>query len=189
MVADSVTVTMTSGGVTVYSATWNLSTRDVHDFYTYCFEPFSTAPNLALYDLPPYTNGVVTVTLTRASGNVSCGPTLIGSAEYIGDAEYQAKSDVINFSSITRNDFGDAALTPRRNVPKTSQTLWLDKSLVKRVSKVRDALNAAIAAWSCLDDSTDGYFDVLFVIGFPRAFTIDVDYPDKALVNLELEGF
>lgn len=187
MVADAVEITLTSGGSTVYHTTANLSTRDVHDWYSYFFEPFSTAADLALFDIPPYTNGIVTVTLTRTSGNVACGALAIGSNEYLGEAQYNAKSDIINFSSVERDVFGNASMTQRRNIPKTLQTCWLDKPRVNRVASLRDTLNATPAVWSWLDDATDDYFGIGFVLGFYRTFAIDASGPRHAIVNLELE--
>lgn len=187
MVADSVTITMTSGGVTVYTHTQNLSTRNVVDWYTYFFESFGTVPSLVLFDLPPYSNVVITVTLTIGSGNVSCGSLVIGNNEYIGAVQYNPKSDALNFSSVTRDTFGNATLIQRRSVPKTSQKLIVDKELVNRILVLRDSLNASPAVWAALDDPTEGYFEALFVLGFYRAFSIDIDRPNNAMINLELE--
>ena len=187
MVAAAIEVTVTSGGSTVYHTTADLGTRDVYDWYTYFFEPFSTAADLALFDLPPYTDAIVTVTLTRTSGDVACGALVIGSNEYLGDAQYNAKSDIVNFSSVERDAFGNASMTQRRNIPKTSQTCWLEKALVNRVATLRDTLNATPAVWSWLDDATDDYFGIGFILGFYRTFAIDVSSPSHAVVNLEVE--
>lgn len=187
MVADSVTISATSGGVSVFSLTQNLSTRNVVDWYTYFFEPFGNAPNLVTFDIPSYSNIIITVTLTAASGSVSCGGVVVGNNEYIGAVQYNAVSDMLNFSSVTRDSFGNATLVQRRNIPKTSQKLFLDKARVNRVMSVRDSLNALPAVWSGLDDPTDGYFDALFILGYYRGFSINLDYPENAIVNLELE--
>lgn len=187
MLADSVTVSITSGGVNVYTKTTSLNLRNVVDWYTYFFEPFSTNPNLIDFDIPPITNSIITITLASSTGSVSCGSLIIGNAEYLGDAQYTAKSDTINFSSVTRDVFGNATMVPRRSIPKTTQTLWLDKARVNRADAVRESLNSVPAVWSGLDDANDGYFDALFVLGFYRAFSFDIDYPTAALVNLEIE--
>lgn len=187
LVADSVTVSITSGGVPVYTHTQDLNTREVLDWYDYFFLPFSTMPSLALFDLPPYTNAIITVAITKASGNVKCGSLVLGSYVYIGDIQYDAESDALNFSTVDRNAFGDSVLIPRRTVPKTNQTVWCRKDRVDKVRDLRTALNAVPAIWSGLDDSTDGYFDALLILGYYRRFTINVRYPEKAVITLELE--
>ena len=187
MVADSITISATNAGVNIYSKSINLSTRNVVGWYTYFFEPFSTEPSLVLFDLPPYTNIVITVTLTSLSGTASCGGIVIGNCEFLGATQYSAVSDTINFSSVTRDAFGNAAMVPRRNIPKTTQTLELDKTLLNRVSAIRDLLNATVAVWSGLDDTNDGYFDALLVLGFYRTFSFNLNSPTLAIVNLDLE--
>ena len=186
--ADTATVTMTSGAVEVYSRTEDLVYREVFDWYDYFFNPFLTKPSVALFDLPPYTGGVITVTLTVATGNVECGACVIGSAEFIGDVQYEAESDVLNFSTVTR-DFagGIATIVQRRNVPKTIQSIVLDKSRVNRVRKLRDDLAATPAVWAGLSNSSDGYFEAMLILGFYKRFSINLRHPEHAVIGLELE--
>ncbi len=187
MVADSITVTVTSGGSTVYTYTKDLRTRDVTDWYAYYFDPFTSLPGIVLFALPPYTNAIITVTMTISSGNVSCGAIVVGNSEYLGDMQYNAKDDVLNFSTITRDAYGTATLVARRNVPKTIQALWLDKSKVKRVADIRDSLNAVPAVWSGIDDPADGFFNSFLILGIYKTFSLDASGPNTAVVNLELE--
>ena len=185
--ADSVTVSITSGGSTVYTHTQDLRSREVLDWYDYFFEPFSLMESVALLDLPPYTDAIITVEFTSASSNVKCGSLVLGSYVYIGNIQYNAESDALNFSTVERNTFGDSLLIPRRSVPKTNQTLVCKKDRVNKVRDLREALNAAPAVWVGLDDSTDGYSDALLILGYYRRFTINVAHPDDALITLELE--
>jgi hypothetical protein len=187
LVADSVTVTVTVGASTVYTHTKDLNTREVFDWYDYFFEPFSTQPSMVLWDLPPYTNAVITVTISRASGDVSCGACVVGSYEYVGAVQYDAQDDTVNFSKIERNFDGGSILLPRRNVPKTTQVLLVDKARVNRIRALRSGLNARPAVWSGLDDDSDGYFEALFLVGYYRRFMISLDHPTKARITLELE--
>ncbi|OWW18406.1 hypothetical protein AYR66_07465 [Noviherbaspirillum denitrificans] len=187
VVANSATITVTNGGSTVYTITKDLNKREVLDWYDYFFRAFATQPSLALFDLPPYTGAVITVTLTATSGNVQCGACVLGSYEYIGDVQYSAESDVLNFSTVTRNFDGSSELVPRRNVPKTVQQIWLEKSRVNRVRDLRDALNATPAVWAGLDDSSDDYFEALLILGIYKRFSINLRHPQHAVISLELE--
>lgn len=188
MVADTIAVSMTSGATTVYSHTENLNYRDVADWYDYFFRPYSRKPSIALFDLPPYTGGVITVTLTTSAGNIECGACVIGSAEFIGDVQYEAESDVLNFSTVTR-DFagGTAAIVQRRNVPKTLQSIVLEKSRVNRVRALRDAIPAIPSVWAGLSNSSDGYFEAMLILGFYKRFSINMRHPNHAVISLELE--
>lgn len=185
--ADSVTVTVTSAATTVYTYTQALTTRTVLGWFDYFFQPFDTQPSVALFDLPPYTNGVITVTLTRTSANVSCGGIVIGSQQYLGATQYNAESDALNFSTVTRDAYGNSELIPRRSVPKTTQTLIVDKSYTNQIRAARTALNAVPAVYSGLDDVSHDYFESLLILGYYRRFSINLAHPSDAVITLELE--
>lgn len=188
MVANSAQITVTSGGSTVFDETIDLNTREVVSWYQYFFEPFSTQPSLALFNLPPYTNAVITVTLTATSGNVECGVLAIGTYEFIGTVQFDAQSDVLNFSTVERDFAGNTSvMVQRRNVPKTFQDIVLAKSKVNRVRDLRNALNGSPAIWSGLDDSSHDYFESLLIAGFYKKFTINLRHPEHAVIALELE--
>lgn len=187
LVATLVTITMTVSGSPVYTYTQSLNTREVLNAYDYCFKPFGTQPALALFNLPPYTNGVITITLTNTGGPVKCGGCFVGSAVYIGDIQYEAESDALNFSTVDRDAQGNATLTPERNVPKVIGQIMLPKSLVNTTYDLRDSLNGSTAVWVGINDGTDGYFKSLLIQGFYRRFTINVKYPEHAIISLELE--
>lgn len=187
VVADSVTIGMTSGGVSVYSETQAMTGRQTTGWYRYFFGTFTQKPSLARFNLPPYTGATLTVTLTKASGNVKCGGLVVGMKEYIGAVQMNAEGDTLNFSSVTRDSFGNAELVPRRNVPKTSQILSLPVAYVDRVRGVRDALDAVPALWAGVEDDTKNYFELLLILGPYRRFTIGTPYNDYATVSLDLE--
>jgi hypothetical protein len=185
--AETVVVAMTVDAVEVYSHTEDLNTRDVFDFYSYFFEPFSAKKSMVLFDLPPYTTGVITITISSSSGTVKCGGCVVGLQSYIGAIEYDAEDDVLNFSRVDRAFDGTAQLLQRRSIPKTIQRVWADKSRVNKIRALREDLNAVPALWCGLDDDTHGYFEALLILGIYKRFTINLSHPDQALIGLELE--
>lgn len=187
LVATSVTITMTVGGSTVYTYTQNLNTREVLNAYDYCFKPFTTQPALALFGLPPYSTAAITITLTNTAGLVECGGCFIGTAVYIGDIQYDAESDAINFSTVDRDKQGNATMNAERNIPKVVGQIILPKALVNTAYDLREELNGTTAVWVGINDGTDGYFKSLLIQGFYRRFTINVARPTEAVISLELE--
>lgn len=182
-----ITASSTTGGGSVYSLTKSLSTREVFDMYDYFFAPFSMRNALLVNDIPPYSDIVITVTCSTTSGSVSVGGCVVGNSEYLGGVEYNAEDDVINFSTVDRNTYGTATMVARRNVPKTVQTVWCDKSRVRSIRNIREALNATTAVWYGLDDDSDDYFESLLIMGFYRKFSINLAHPTSAILNIELE--
>lgn len=189
MVADSLTVVVTSvsGGGVVFDETISLSTRDTGSWSDYFFGAFTFQEAVALFDLPPYSDAIITVTLERASGAVTVGSLILGMSVFLGDTQYSPRREALNFSVVERDEFGNSRMVVRRNVPKTSQTLWTRKPLVNKVLKTVEELNAVPALWSGLDDATDDYFEALLILGFYRNFSIDLSHPDVAVSAFELE--
>jgi hypothetical protein len=190
MVGNTATVTVTVDGDTVYTRTEDLNTRFVSNWYEYFFRKFSTRPSMALFNLPPYTEAVITITVSATSGDAAIGACVLGAYEFIGDVQYEAESDVLNFSTVTRNFDGTintAQMVQRRNVPKTIQQIFVDKARVNRVRQLRDALNGLPAVWAGLDNTQDDYFEALLILGFYRRFSINLQNPKYAVISLELE--
>jgi len=142
--AASVTITLTVLGDTKYTYTESLVTRRTTTWSEYFFGSFTFRPSLVRFDIPPYTGAVVTVTLTGV-GTVALGSLTIGTNVFLGSTQYNATSNALNFSTITRDVFGNAILIPRRAVPKTDQTLFIAKELTNSVRDVRTLLNAVPA--------------------------------------------
>lgn len=187
LVADAVTVEITVGAEVVYTTTQSLSRRNTTTWYEYFFGDFLYQGAFAAFDLPPYVDGVITVTMTRATGNVTCGGLLIGRSVYLGRTENQAEDDALNFSVIERDDFGQSVLVPRRSVPRTNQRVLCEKTAVNKARTLREQLNAVPALWSGLDDADDDYFEAVLILGIYKRFTIGLDHPNHAIISLELE--
>lgn len=187
--ADSVTITMTVGGSTIYGpVTRNMNGRLTTTWSEYFFGEFEYNPTLLLLDLPPAAGAVVTVKFDNPSNTVACSGIVLGSKIFLGKIQYSAKSDSLNFSKIERDEFGNSLLIRRRTVPKTNQTLFTDKNNVNTIRKVRETLNAVPALWSGLDeDTSNDYFESVLIFGIYKQFEIDLAMPSAAMINLELE--
>ena len=101
-----------------------------------------------LTDLPPFSGATIEVTLSNPGLPVECSTVVIGSKVFLGKIQFNARSDALNFSKIERDDFGNSLLIPRRTVPKTQQTLWVEKADVNTIRQIRKDLNAVPALWS-----------------------------------------
>lgn len=190
LIANSITITASSvlgGGVVWGPKTADLNIREVADAYDYAFKIFLTQPSLAHFDIPPYSDIVFTVTISATSGNVKCGSIIVGTYTYLGDIQYGAKGDALNFSTIERDIYGNATLVPRRSVPKINATLIAPSKRVNSIRGARTALNATPALWSGLDDGSSEWFDLLLTMGVYKAFEINADNPSHTTITLEIE--
>lgn len=186
--ADTVVITATTGGVTVYTKSFDQRRRRINDGYDYFFEPFDTAKSCVMFDVTPITNLVITITIAKAGGGtVSCGSCVFGTSAYIGSVAATAESDSMNYSTIDRDIYGVATLIPRRTVPKTKQSLRVDNSRLGKLLDIRTALNAVPAVWCGLDDTLSDVFEPLLILGIYKQFTINMDAPSQSTLSLELE--
>ncbi len=195
--ANQVQISATSvmGGGTVYPSAYSesptgifdLNTRIVNDGYDYCFEPFTTLPSMAIFDIPPFSDIIITVAITATSGNVKCGALVCGTYRYIGDVQYGATNDGLNFSTIDRDVFGDATLIPRRTIPKIDLTLRISSLRVNRCKETRILLNAIPALWTGIDDNSSEWFDMLTILGVYTQYKIGQVRDSQAEINVSVE--
>lgn len=190
-----ISATSVTGGGTVYPSAnsasstgiFDLSLRAVADGYDYAFEPFSTIPSMVVFDLPPYSDIIVTVTLTSTSGNVKCGSLVMGTYIYLGDAQYGATNDGLNFSTVERDLYGTATLVPRRTLPKVDVKLIAPAARVNKIKAARVLLNAKPALYTGVEHSSSPWFDSFAVLGFYNKFLISAPYNQIAEIALGIE--
>lgn len=187
LVAETVNIVMTVDAVEAYNYTEDLNTRSALTYYDYCYEPFTNRPSMAVFDLPPITDAVITVTITSASGVASVGSVVIGNYTDIGQVFYGAESDVLNFSRIDRAFDGTALLKQRRSIPKVNAEVMAVKAITNKIRSLRTNLNATPAVWAGLDQTSDKYFEALLILGIYKKFTIKLDHPEQTVSEIEIE--
>lgn len=188
LVGSSVTVSMTDGaGPTVYSRTVNLDGSIVFDWYTYFFEPFVQLAEVVLTDLPPYSTGRITMTLT-SGGSVAIGELLVGTVYELGEEgmEQGATVGIIDYSrKDTDNDTGLTTFVRRAYSKRMSGQFLLNN---KQLNAVQRILADIRAVPSVFIGSEAADYTPLIVYGFYRDFSIDIAYPTKSFCRIEVEG-
>ena len=185
--ADEVSITVKLGAETVYAATRKLNTREVFDWYDYFFSEFSKTPNVVFFDIPPYSNAVITITFTSVSP-VKVGAIVLGNQTDLGKAIHGVSSDELNFSRIDREVTGESVLLRRRSVPKINIQSLADPSKLNKIRDTRKNLNAVPAVWSGLDDKVNNpYFETVLLLGVYKKFEINMNNSKMVDINLEIE--
>lgn len=189
LVADDVTLDIyDSGAALVSTETKQLLTRYVYDGYDYFFTPFRQVKDTIFDGLAMNTTHTFKLTFTKASGSIKVGSVTPGTPFNIGSAQYQAKVRRLNFSSFTRTFDGETKITLRRSVPKVTLRLIIDKARVNAVQALIDDLNGVVAPWAGIVETTDGYFESVFIVGLYKDFQISLDYPNHAVADIEIEA-
>ncbi|SFM63496.1 hypothetical protein [Rugamonas rubra] len=185
--ARSVTIEVRVAGALKYKVTVNLSKRKSRTLTQYFFGGFPMRTSVQFFNLPPYRNADITVTVSKPTGQRGVGGILVGNAIYIGDTQYNPESNHLNFSGVERDKFGNIDLNPRRSVPTVSEQIWFDKKLTSTILELREALNGRPAIYSGLDDFTHDYFDPLFLFGIHKEFSVNLAQHDYGIISLQVE--
>ena len=187
-VGDSVEITITNGGNTLYANTVALRSRASGSFFSYFFSGFVQKANVVMFGLPINAGNVITITLINASGNAQVGAVILGISQFVGQVQYGAADTVVNYSTVERSSIdGTATFTPRRNVPSNRFSLLVEKQNLNSCRALRDQLNAVVALYVGLEDDGDDYFEALTKLGFARSWSNDIEYFSHYKSEMEIE--
>lgn len=189
LIGSSVTITMTDGGASppVYTKTVDLDGSIVFDWYTYFFEPFVQLAEVVLTDLPPYSSGQITMTLT-SGGNVAIGELLVGTVYELGEEglEQGASVGIIDYSrKDTDTETGKTTFTRRAFSKRMSGQFLLNNGQLNAVQRILADIRAVPSVFI---GSEAADYSPLIVYGFYRDFSIDIAYPTKSFCRIEVEG-
>lgn len=187
VLADTAVITVVSRGETVYPLTKTLRTRETFGWYDYFFGSFTRKVTMVTWDMPPYTDAEITITLSAATGNVECGLCAIDTFVHVGKVEYNPRVSGLNYSEVERDQWNNAKMTPARNIPAVELRVDIERIRVNRLRELMDEINSVPVVIAGLDDDTHGYFDALFIVGFVRRYEFDLAHPNDAYLNLSLE--
>lgn len=177
MMADSYTISVKQSGVEVYTYTESLSTRVVLGWRDWLTKPFTFRAASARFDLPLISNAEVTITLTRATGDVTLGALFVNRGIDLGSTENQPQDDADNFSTFSRDIEGTATdFIPRRLLPLVTVASLAPAERTPEIRAARTALRATPAFWCGLRDVTNPYFESVVNVGVWKSFKITPDY-------------
>lgn len=186
-VANSVVISVSDGVSETYNYTTKLTTRYTTGWYKYFYGYYEYRASVVLLDIPPSATNVITITFDMPASSGTIGNIIIGTFIDLGDIQINPVLEVLNFSKVERDTYGNSLLVPRRSVPKTAQKTFIPKTSVNKLIDTRKQLNAVPAVWVGIEDNTDAFFDPLLVFGVYKEFSISMDYPSHAIVSLQLE--
>jgi len=185
IVADSVTVVVSVGGSPIKTITKSLRTRIVASWYDYFFAPFTTSREFSSVEIPPVTNAVITVTLTRAQGDVALGGLIIGTSVPLGTATNDTTDDSDNFSRVDEDEFGERKLTPRATKKKLAVSIICPAAYIAGARKFREDFAGKPALWIGIDDEDSPYYASVFSVAYYTAMPIKPLTAEFATIQLE----
>jgi len=173
-----------TGGPEVYNRTISLDDTDILDWFMYYFEPFDLLTEVVLTDIPAYTNGVITSTLT-GTGTVAISTLIYGTFYELGGTQYGASVGIKDYSVKTTDEFGVTTFVQRAFSKRLDAEIYMDNNRLNFNYKLLSELRAVPSVWIGSDDST---FKPLIVFGYYKDFNVTIKYPTYSLCSLQVEG-
>lgn len=170
----------------VNGAIFSLYSRQVFNATDYYFLPFDTYPSKIVFDIPLVSDPVITITLTHASGNVKCGSIVAGMYVYLGQLLKPARNDGRGFSTVTRDDYGNATLVKRRMLPVMKGNSLLPAERINSAIAARSTLDAQPVLYTGVDEDGD-WTDMFIVLGVYQQFDIESTEGPDAMIIFEAE--
>jgi len=180
LIGSSVRIQQSISG---YDRTISLNSHVAADWYGWFYDPLITKSAVAFMDIPPYSAGVLTITVSGANGTAGCGVMVLGQATYIGTTLSNLVRGINDYSRITEDAWGGLVLTPGGY----SDTLSVEVFVPEGYESQAVALLTSIRATPVMFVAGDN-FDASIVYGIlGRNWTVPMAVTGN-IARLELRG-
>ncbi len=170
----------------VYDKTINPAAKSgISDIYSYFREEITRVTDLALTDLPSYSNMRIDVTLTNPRNMVRIGGIVVGMAREFGGLQYGAKVGISDYGVKTRDRFGSFDVAEGAFSSRATFSLWIEAGQVDLVKNLLAKYRATPIVYIGVDG--DAYTSTI-IYGYYKDFSIDISYVTHSICSLELEG-
>jgi len=188
--ASSIDIVMTDPveGIVYTDSIDLISTSNVFDGYSYSFAPFLLTRHTVETNLPPYINAVITITINAESdtSTTSCGEIVFGPLSYSGSSQYSASLEIVNYSTITPDVWGNLEVVERSYSNKVNVEMVIANSIIQSVLEFFEDYRAIPVVW--IPTETDSISGPLLTYGYYQRATTVFSYPTYSVINVELIG-
>lgn len=182
---EGATVVMTVDGDEVYSRTIDpIQTQEACEtWYDYFFEAIQRRTAIVLTDMPPYAEGVITVTLTGPGSTVSVGTCAVGPVYDLGTVLASPRIGIVDYSRKVTDDFGVTRVSERAYARRMSLDVLLPTVNVDVATARLARVRARPVVWVASQR-----FDALSVYGFVKDWSVLIPGLVNSTCSLEVEG-
>jgi len=179
-----VTVTAPVDGL-VYERELDLvSDSGVDDYFEYWFSPVERITDIALTDIPLYSEVVITVDLYNELGDVKCGALFVGQSRDIGSTQYGFELGRTDYSAVTTNDFGDTFITKRGNARNVNLPVKVSNTFLASVDRLLSEYLSIPAVYV----GSDAYGEVTTLLAIYQDYSLLVEYQLESVLSIRLKG-
>lgn len=180
-----VDVLIQTGATTRYSRSFNLVAGNVGNWYQYWFEPVVLKDSLAVFDLPAYGNGRVTLTF-HGSGTMSIGTIQCGLAAQVGEVQWQPSFRFLDYSSYKTDKWGNVIITTRLPARLISAKVFVKRTDISfdQTNRTIEGLIGKIVVFSFNGDK----YGSLNALGFINDFDHVLNNSAGSFFNIKVQG-
>jgi len=172
------------GGTVIYTKHIDMDSSDVSDYDEYFFDGYDFLTSFLVDDIDVYFNPEVTVTYTKASGNVAVGSLFMGRTENLGETQFGVTLSPRTFSTIATDKFGVTSIVRRPFATDMKATAQVDlEQANKAVRVVQRSLDIPCVV---IGSNLPGY-EALQVYGLVSA-SFGYNYHKKIILTLSVNG-
>lgn len=180
-------ITKNSLAAELFNNTQDIRLRDVDDYYDYFFADYYERHIIMWDNLPSTRDGTFELTITGGS-EVSLEWLAWGDSVYLGDEEFNATDDVLNFSTVDRRTTGEIILVPKISALKPKVTTFVNPKYLRTIRRARTVLNAEPAIWNMYENQSLYYHPNYLIKGIYKGFAIVSENHKEARIDFDLEG-
>lgn len=191
--ASLITVDLSVSGESVYSASINMTSGNaVGDWYQYFYEPvyqqdalvITDLVDASLLDIPAYSEGVLTVTLSKASGTVSIGALIVGLYADLGTTQYQPTIGITDYSRKDTDAFGNTTVLQRAYSKRMNASVVTLKNDIDNVARLLAQYRSTPLVWV----GAGNLYTSMIIYGFYKDWEISIDNYSFGTLSLQVEG-
>lgn len=183
--ADVVTITVQDAaeGV-VYTEVQQLLAADSNSsLFNWLFKRMRKSTYAVSVLLPPYANAIVTITLSKASGNVKCGMMVVGSLVDVGLSKYGIGTEIKDYSTTLFAFDGTSSTTLRGFAKRMNVDVLLSNGVIDAVQERLASMRQKPVVW--LGDTRYG---CTCLFGTFSSFKNIIQYLNESSMSLQIEG-
>lgn len=184
--ASTYRVQMTSvagGGVVYDTGEVSVEAAAISDWYQYFYEPIINISDVVLTDLPPYTDGVLTVTIAAPGSTAMLGMLVVGTYREIGTMLSRARVSINDYSIKSTDAFGNITIVQRAFSKRLACEILINNALVDEIARLLTTYRSVAVVWV-----GDPAYTSTIIFGYYKAFEFVIENESGSTYSLDLEG-
>jgi hypothetical protein len=155
----------------------------VYDWYSYFFSSYFWIADVAKFDITPYLNAVVDITITYSDSTAQVGGIVLGIQANVGATLYSPSIGIHDYSIKQVDEYGVYSVEERAFSKRLTFDLRIRNTWLDNIQSLLAAIRATPVVWVGVES-----YSSLIAYGYYKDFQIVVPYHLYSLCSMEIEG-